>query len=98
MNTNRTDNVEAQPVLDQWLAKLRAVPYQELATRVDTVTTDEIARDRERSWQVEVEVLWDDKPDGNIRVMVSIDDGGLRDFVPLTGQFIKSPSGEFVGE
>jgi hypothetical protein len=85
-------------VLDQWLAKLRAVPYQELAARAGTVSNDEIARDRERSWQVEVEVAWDDKPDGNIRVMVSIDDGGLRDFVPLTGAFTKSPSGELVGE
>lgn len=92
------DTVEARRVLDQWLARLRAVPYQELAARVGSVSNDEIARDSERSWQVEVEVLWDDKPDGDVRVMVAIDDGGLRAFVPLTGEFIKSPSGQFVGE
>lgn len=74
------------------------MPYQELAARVGSVSNDEIARDSERSWQVEVEVLWDDKPDGDVRVMVAIDDGGLRAFVPLTGEFIKSPSGQFVGE
>lgn len=88
----------AQRVLDDWLARLRAVPYRELASRVDSVTTDEVARDSERSWQLEVEVLWDDEPDGNVRVIVAIDDGGLRAFVPMTESFIKSPSGEFVGE
>lgn len=87
-----------QKVLDEWLAKLRAVSYRELASRVDTVTTDEVVRDSERSWQLEIQVLWDDEPDGNVRVIVSIDDGGLRAFVPLTGSFVKSPSGAFVGE
>jgi len=88
----------AQKVLDEWVAKLRAVPYGELAARVDSVTTDEVVRDRERSWHVEIQFLWDDEPDGNVRVVLSVDDGGLQDFVPLTETFIKSPSGEFVGE
>lgn len=92
------DTVAAQRVLNEWLAKLRAVPYRELASRVDSVTTDEVARDAQRSWQLEIQVLWDDEPNGNVRVMVSIDDGGLRAFVPMTESFIKSPSGEFVGE
>lgn len=90
------DTVAAQKVLDKWLAKLRTVSYQELASRVGSVTTDDVARDGARSWQLEVEVSWDDEPNGNVRVMVSIDDGGLRAFVPMTGDFIKSPSGEFV--
>jgi hypothetical protein len=92
------DTVAAQKVLDKWVAKLRTEPYRELASRVGSVTTDEIARDGERSWQVEVEVFWDDEPNGNVRVTVSIDDGGLRAFVPMTSDFIKSPSGEFIGE
>jgi hypothetical protein len=90
------DTVAAKKVLNAWLAKLRAVPYKELAARVDSVTNDEVARDSERSWQVEVQVLWDDEPNGNIRVTASIDDGGLRAFVPMTDGFVKTPSGEFV--
>ena len=82
------DTVAARKVLDEWLAKLRAVPYRELAARVDSVTYDEVARDSERSWQVEVQVLWDDAPDGNVRVTASIDDGGLRAFVPVSGDFV----------
>jgi len=98
MEGNQMDTAAAQKVLDEWLARLRAVPYPELASRVGSVTTDEVARDSERTWQLEIEVSWDDEPDGDIRVMASIDDGGLRAFVPMTGDFIKSPSGEFVGE
>ena len=92
------DTGAARKVLNKWLAKLRAVPYRELAGRVDTVTTDEVARDSERSWQLEVQVLWDDEPGGNVRVIVSIDDGGLRAFVPVSESFVKAPSGEFIGE
>ena len=88
----------AHRVLNEWVAKLRAVPYRELAARVDSVTTDEVVRDRERSWQLEIQFLWDDEPDGNVRVVITIDDGGLQAFVPLTEAFVKSPSGEFVGE
>ena len=92
------DTVAARRVLKEWLTKLRAIPYRELASRVDSVTTDDVVRDSERSWQLEIQVLWDDEPNGNVRVIVSIDDGGLRAFVPLTESFVKSPSGEFVGE
>lgn len=49
-------------------------------------------------WQLEVVVSWDDEPDGNVRVVASIDDGGLRAFVPMSEDFIESPSGELVGE
>ena len=92
------DTVAAQKILSEWVVKLRTVPYRELASRVDSVTTDELMRDSERSWQLEIQVLWDDEPDGNVRVMVSIDDGGLRAFVPMTESFIKSRTEEFVGE
>jgi hypothetical protein len=49
-------------------------------------------------YQGEVQVMWDDKPDGAIRVMASIDDGGCRAFVPLTDDFILAPDGTFVDE
>ena len=89
---------EARRILKKRLAKLRALSYRDLAERIDSVLTEEIARDGERSWQLEFEVSWDDQPSGNIRVSGLIDDGGLRAFVPITDSFIKSSSGEFVGE
>jgi hypothetical protein len=89
---------EAQRVLKERLAKLRALSYRDLVARVDSILSEEIARDSERSWQLEFEVLWDSEPSGNVRVTGTIDDGGLRAFVPLTESFIKAPSGEFVDE
>ena len=49
-------------------------------------------------YQIEIQAFWGDKPNGNIRVSGSIDDGELRVFTPLTEDIIKSPSNEFVGE
>ena len=92
------NSAEAEKLLKTRLAKLRALSYKELAARVDSVLTEEVARDSERSWQLEFEVVWDDEPQGNIRVNGTIDDGGLRAFVPLTDGFVKSPAGEIVGE
>jgi hypothetical protein len=89
---------EARRVLNDRLAKLRALSYRDLAAKVDSVFTEEIVRDSERSWQLEIQVIWDDEPSGNIRLIASIDDGGLRAFVPLTDGFVKDPSGGFVGE
>lgn len=51
-----------------------------------------------RSYQIEIQAIWDTRPGGNIRILASIDDGGWTAFHPLTVDFIKSPSDEFVGE
>jgi hypothetical protein len=49
-------------------------------------------------YQFEIEVFWDDKPGGDVRVMGSIANGGWRAFVPVCEDFIMSPSRAFVGE
>jgi len=90
------NNSDAQKLLNDRLAKLRALSYSELVARMDSVLTEELARDSERTWQLEFEVQWADEPEGNVRVSGLLDDGGLRDFVPLTASFIKTPAGELV--
>jgi len=40
------------------------------------------------AYQIEIQFFWDDKPGGTIRVAGSIDDGGIRAFVPLTDSFL----------
>lgn len=47
---------------------------------------------------VEISAFWDDKPNGDIRVSFSIDNGGWRAFVPVGTDFIIAPDGRFVGE
>ncbi len=90
--------IEARKVLAERLAKLRPLTYAELVEKIDSVLTEEIARDSHRTWQLEFQVAWDDEPGGNVRVLGTIDDGGLRAFVPLTDSFVKSPAGKFIGE
>lgn len=49
-------------------------------------------------YQIEIEAFWDGRPGGEIRMMGSIDDGGLRALMPLTDDFIIRPDGTCVGE
>lgn len=46
----------------------------------------------------EIQVFWDDRLGGNVRVLGSIDNGGWRAFVPVNRDFIKAPDGSFVGD
>jgi hypothetical protein len=92
------DTGEGRRILSEHLAKYRAMPYADLAARVGKVETFEVPRQGRRPWQVEVVFHWDGEPDGNVRVIAAIDDGGLRAFLPLSDSFIKSRSGEFIGE
>ena len=48
---------------------------------------------------IEINAFWDDKPNGDVRVTFSIDDGSSwRAFVPVTDSFIIAPDGSIVGE
>ena len=85
---------EARGVLRAEFLKLRAEGYDNLAER--------LAGKQERSdvkalsgatYHVELEGFWDDKEHRDLRVVASIDDGGLRAFLPFTDAFTISPSG-----
>ena len=89
---------EARTILDAVLAAYRARLYSDLRARIGKPATGVIAARSGAVYQIEVQVFWDDKPDGNIRVLGSIDDGGLRAFVPLCAGFIIAPDGRFVGK
>jgi hypothetical protein len=94
------DKKEARSILAEHLAHYRSRSYAELAawTRERRVDTPEITSSTGNRYQVEVQFFWDDKADGDVRVCASIDDGGIRAFLPLTDSFILSPAGKFVGE
>lgn len=47
---------------------------------------------------VEICVHWDNQPNGEIRVMFAIDDGGLRGLVPVCYDLIISPDGTVLVE
>jgi hypothetical protein len=72
--------------------ELEAVPYEEAAARAATKEVDrrEVVADGE-GLQVEVEYLFDSGPSGPVRILVSVDDGGLSAFVPVTRDTIILP-------
>ncbi len=44
-------------------------------------------------YQLELSILWDRHPNGSIRIVGSIDDGGLGAFLPLTDSRLMKPEG-----
>ena len=90
---------EAKKIITSELDQYRAKPYSELVRMIDCEPVTKEHHGSSGQWyQIEVEAFWDDKPNENIRVIGSIDDGGWRAYCPLNSDFIKSPSDQFVGE
>jgi hypothetical protein len=92
------NNAEAESLLQTELAKYRAKKYRELVGLVGTPQTSEVAAPSGTKYQLEIQALWDDQPNGVLRLVGAIDDRGARASLPLTESFLLSPSGEFVGE
>jgi len=95
------DTKEASSILAEHLARYRSRSYAELSARVRErrIDTPEVVAPGGHRYEIEVQFFWDDKPDGDVRVSVSISDGrGIRAFVPLTDSFIMSAEGRFIGE
>jgi hypothetical protein len=93
------DETEARGILAQHIKSLRAMSHAELQRFVKDEEHLEAKGESGVEYQVEVQALWDEgRPGGNLRVMVSIDDGGWRAFNPLTEDFVIAPDGSFVGE
>lgn len=92
------NKVEALSVLHGQLQRWREQSWAQLREEVGHSHRFEVTAESGTWYQGEVQVFWDHTPDGAIRVMASIDDGGWRAFVPLTEDFILAPDGTFVDE
>jgi hypothetical protein len=92
------DRKEARTVLIGELSRYRAQEHRALQRLLTSQDTYEVRGPSGSTYQIEIQAVWDDQPGGNLRVMGSIDDGGLRAFVPLNEDFIITPTGAFLGE
>ncbi len=92
------DKAEAGEILARITSELRKQSYEELRGFLRDPHMREASGAGGATYQVEVQVFWDDRQETNLRVMVSIDDGGLSAFKPLSDDFIIAPDGSFVGE
>lgn len=94
------DKREARQILQAELVPFRAKPYAELVEMIgaEPVTVQRTGPSG-REYQTELEVFWNDRPQGDVIVMGFIDDGGWKaSFFPLCVSFVKSLSGEFLWE
>lgn len=90
---------EATAILKHHIGQYRAKSYEKLITLVGNVQVYEAEGISGARYTLEFDVVWDDEPNGDIRVIGAIDDGTLRNaFAPLSDDFILTPDGRFVGE
>ena len=82
------DREEALSLLDAHLDQYRKLPYAELAAKIGHEEFPEVVGPSGTEYQIEIQVCWDDKPGGDVRVLGAIDDGGLRAFMPLCSGLI----------
>ena len=80
------------------MADFRRRTYAELRKLLREPQVAELRGASGATYQVEVCVMWDERSEGPLRVIGSIDDGGLRAFLPLCEDFVVAPNGSFGGE
>jgi hypothetical protein len=90
---------EATSILEKRLGQLRKCSYADLKQMVEVkiCIAEEAVGESGNNYQIEIEAVWDNKPEGHILVLASIDDGGWSSFRPLTRDFIIAADGSFVG-
>ena len=85
---------EAKGVLGAEFLKLRATGYVGLVERLaDKQVSSEMIGLSGTSYHVELQGFWDDDDHTELRIVASIDDGGLRSFLPFTESFTIDPTG-----
>ena len=92
------DKNEARQLLEAATRQLRMKGRRELEQLLKEPETAELVGPSGKTYQTEAQAFWDDKKGYDLRVLVSIDDGGWSAIAPMTDSFIVAPDGSFVGE
>ena len=88
----------ARKLLKEELESLKTRPFSFFAQSVNRTTHKKIVGQDGTNYQIEIEVFWDNRRGGDIRVIGSVDDGHSRAAAPLTEDFVISPSGTLVAK
>ena len=88
----------ARKLLQDELENLKTRPYSFFAQSVNRTTHKKIIGQDGAPYQIEIEVFWDSRRGGDIRVLGSVDDGQVRPSAPLTEDFVITPAGTFLGK
>jgi len=83
---------EALSLLNAKLDDYRRMTYAELAAKIGDEDIAEVVGPSGTTYQIETLVTWDHKPNGDVRVLGTIDDGTLRGaFKPVCSDLLVSP-------
>lgn len=86
------DREEALSLLNAHLGQYRKLSYAELAAKIGHEEFPAVVGPSGTEYQMEIHICWDHKPDGDVRVMGSIDDGTFRGaFKPVCEDLLVSP-------
>ena len=85
----------AYVLMDAELRRLLELPYSELLKLVGSRQFREVVGEDDTAYRVRVEAAWDIARKKDVRVLVSVDDGGWRALRPLTQGFVIRPDGSF---
>ena len=88
----------ARKLLKDELGSLKTRPYSFFAQSVNRTTHKKITGSDGVHYQIEIEVFWEDRRGGDIRVLGRVDDGQVRAAAPLTEDFLITPGGTLRGE
>jgi hypothetical protein len=91
------DKVEAKLLLEEFLQELKTRSYLELQELISNPICLERQGPSGTVYQIEYEAVWDFEPGGDLRLIASIDDGGLLSaMLPVSSGFLISPLGEVI--
>ena len=88
----------ARLLIAEKIKELRKLTYGELLKFMKRPTVYAAKGPDGKEYCLEVEVFWDSKKGGNLRVLVCGDASGFDAFRPETDDFILAPDGTCVGE
>ena len=88
----------AYALIDKCLKELRQRAYPDLVALIGHPQAKSAVGEDQKEYQLEIQVVWDSRTGGDIRVMVAADDGGWRSFKPLAVDFVMASDGSIVGE
>ena len=95
------DKKEAKTILDKKLKELQSHSWDEFQSWIACKKVEVYEEEGQSGakYQIEIEAMWDDKPDDWIRVIAGIDDGGLvSSFSPITSDFLIAKDGSMETE
>jgi len=84
---------KAEEIIESKLKEIENTPYEELKNYIGE---DYYKKFEEKEYWGDIQVLWDDKPNENIRVMGSISYSFFTSFFPICDSYIITPNNELL--